>query len=202
MVSLLRRAAVPILTGLIRRATRLGAACLMLVSVTGLAAHADQTDPRLDALFERLQDVGDAVNARATEEKIWTIWLEIPDPTIDMLLTTGIDRMNRGDYRGALESFDAVIEAAPDFAEGWNKRATVHYLLDNLEESLADIEETLSREPRHFGALSGRGLVHIKRNDLESALTAFEAALVVHPQMTGARINARSIRRILKQREI
>ncbi len=165
-------------------------------------ALADQTDPRLGDLFARLKEVSAPVEAAPIESQIWAIWLETSDQTAGSLLQTGIDAMRRGDHRAALEAFDRLVAIAPDFAEGWNKRATVHYLVGNLDQSLDDIATTLNLEPRHFGALSGRGLVYIKLNDLERALVSFEAALAVSPQMVGPRINAEAIRQFLKDREI
>ncbi len=142
------------------------------------------------------------MEAVATEQKIWAIWLETPDTKVQRLLEIGIAHMNGGANAQALKSFDEIVELAPGFAEGWNKRATVHYLLGNYDASLADIEKTLELEPRHFGALSGRGLIYSKLEDLEKALAAFEAALDIHPNMAGAKMNALMIRRVLKGREI
>ena len=95
-----------------------------------------------------------------------------------------------------------MVAIAPDFAEGWNKRATVHYLLGNYPQSLADIGETLEREPRHFGALSGRGLVYVALEDEVRALKAFDAALAIHPNLTSAAINAATLRKNLREKEI
>ncbi|MFQ5566110.1 MAG: tetratricopeptide repeat protein [Paracoccaceae bacterium] len=165
-------------------------------------APADQTDPRLGDLFAQLGEVSAPAEAAPIESQIWAIWRETPDPAAGSLLQSGIDAMHRGDFGTALEAFDRVVAIAPDFAEGWNKRATVHYLMGNLDRSLEDIAATLTLEPRHFGALSGRGLVYVQLNDLERALASFEAALAVNPQMIGPRINAEAIHRILKDREI
>jgi tetratricopeptide (TPR) repeat protein len=110
--------------------------------------------------------------------------------------------MHSGDLGAALKAFNKVVVRTPAFAEGWNKRATVHYLLNNLQQSLDDIAATLELEPRHFGALSGRGLVFIKLRDLEQALSAFEEVLEISPQMTSARANIDAIRKALGQREI
>ncbi len=152
--------------------------------------------------LSKLESVSGSIEARTVEQQIWVIWLETTDETAQTLMRKGIERMRAGDYRTALAAFDHVVEAEPNFAEGWNKRATIHYLMENFEASLQDIVKTLALEPRHFGALSGRGLIHIKQEDLESELKAFEAALAVHPQMTGPRNNAEAIRQILKQRDI
>lgn len=163
---------------------------------------ADQTDARLGLLFEQLKDVTEPVDAGPIERQIWDIWHETKDPAVDALVKTGVARMNSGELNAALKAFDKVVVLAPKFAEGWNRRATLHFYLGNFELSLKDIAKTLELEPRHFGALSGRGLVYSKLEDLESALDAFEAALEVHPQMLGARSGADAILKILKKREI
>ena len=170
----------------------------------GLAcpAFADQTDARLEGLFAGLKQASHPAQAAMIERQIWTIWLETSDEAVATLLTSGNESMAQGNFAAALEAFDKVVVLAPGFAEGWNKRATVHYLMNNLQASLEDIVKTLELEPRHFGALSGRGLVYIKLDDLQNALTSFEEALEVHPQMTGPRANAEAIRAILKQRDI
>ncbi len=172
-----------------------------LVCVAG-SAHADQTDRRLNDLFTELKAMSGPATAAPVERQIWTIWLETSDETVRTLMKKGIERMAAGDLRTALAAFNHVVGAAPEFAEGWNKRATVYYLMEKYDESLADIVKTLELEPRHFGALSGRGLIYIKLNDLNKALQAFEDALAVNPQMIGPRSNAAAIRQILKQRDI
>ena len=110
--------------------------------------------------------------------------------------------MNRGDARTAMRNFDQVIAIDPGFAEGWNRRATLNYMIGAYQASLTDIAKTLALEPRHFGALSGRGLVYSQLEKWEPALQSFEAALEVYPSMQGARINAEEIRRDLKNRQI
>ena len=176
----------------------------LLVGLVGFAGtgFADQTDPRLDALFGRLKTAAGLPESVSIEKEIWAIWLDAPDEATQSLLDSGIDAMGSGDLGGALKAFNGVVALAPAFAEGWNKRATVHYLLNNLQQSLEDIAATLKLEPRHFGALSGRGLVFIKLRDLERALSAFEEVLQVGPQMTGARANIDAIRKLLGQRDI
>ena len=177
-------------------------AALFGVLLMALPAAADQNDSRLEDLFQALLEAEDIGSARATETAIWSIWLEHDDVAVAILMQNGMAAMNRGDGRAALEDFDQIVKIAPDFAEGWNKRATVHYLMGNYEESLADIEETLAREPRHFGALSGRGLVYSQLEDLEAALESFEAALEVNPLMRGPRANADAIRKVLEGQRI
>ena len=179
-------------------------AIALICGLFGLVAPAlaDQRDPRLDGLFARLKEVSRPGEAGLIEQRIWAIWLEISDRAAGALLQNGIDDMRRGDHRAALNAFDKVVAMAPEFAEGWNKRATIHYFLGNLDQSLSDIARTLELEPRHFGALSGRGLVYARLDDLERALVSFEAAVAINPQNAGPRINAEAIRRILQRREI
>jgi Flp pilus assembly protein TadD len=99
--------------------------------------------------------------------------------------------MAEGEFKLAADWFGKVIQLAPDFAEGWNKRATAHYLADDLDASVRDIQKTLALEPRHFGALSGLGLIFMQRGDLAGALAAFEQVLVVHPNSAQARVHVR-----------
>ncbi len=177
---------------------------LIVAGVAGFSGSvvADQTDPRLSPLFDQLKEAGAPAAAGPIEQQIWAIWLETSDGAVDSLMDSGIDAMSRGDHVAALDAFDQVIALSPDFAEGWNKRATVHYLLENFDESLADIAATLELEPRHFGALSGRGLVFIRLREAEQALSAFEEALDVSPRMVGPRVNVEILRRVLGQQDI
>ncbi|MFQ5774259.1 MAG: tetratricopeptide repeat protein [Kiloniellaceae bacterium] len=164
--------------------------------------RADQNDPRLDELFARLKAASDPQAARDIEMNIWHIWIVSDDEVVGTLMAQGMAAMARRDYRAALGKFDQMVTIAPDFAEGWNKRATVHYLLGNYERSLHDIDRTLALEPRHFGALSGRGLVYVALKKDELALESFEAALEIHPLLPGAGYNAEALRRRLGNREI
>ena len=114
----------------------------------------------------------------------------------------GVAAMSRRDYRRALSRFEQMVAIAPDFAEGWNKRATVHYLMGNYSASLGDIVRTLELEPRHFGALSGRGLVYVALEDEQRALEAFEQALAIHPNLVSAAVNAEALRKSLREKQI
>lgn len=163
---------------------------------------ADQKDSRLDGLFDQLKSVESFSDAKSVEFVIWNIWVQSGDDAIDLLMRDGVDSMSRRDYRRALRSFDQIVTIAPDFAEGWNKRATLFYLMGEFERSLTDIEKTLALEPRHFGALAGRGLVYVELEDDAKALKAFEDALVINPFLPAARQNAEVLRRRLKDRAI
>lgn len=165
-------------------------------------AGADQRDPRLAILFDQLKLAPDPQVAGVVAHTIWSIWGQADDGAVQILLQDGISAMARQDLRGALGKFNQIIAIAPAFAEGWNKRATVYYLMGSYKESLADIEQTLALEPRHFGALSGRGLVYMELEDENQALDAFEAALEVYPLMPGAARNAEILRSRLGRKDI
>jgi tetratricopeptide (TPR) repeat protein len=164
------------------------------------AASADQNDRRLDGLFERLHITADATDAQAIEEQIWQIWLESDDATVNRLMLEGIAAMNLRQLDLALDRFDRMVEHAPAFAEGWNKRATVYYLMGDFEASVVDIERTLGLEPRHFGALSGLGLIYDAIDQPRAALRSFEAALRLNPHLEGTRDRVEELRRALRGR--
>ncbi|MDJ0950237.1 MAG: tetratricopeptide repeat protein [Alphaproteobacteria bacterium] len=159
------------------------AACMLPLPAT----HADQTDERLDGLFLRLHQTSDDGEAFALTQQIWQIWRQTEDAHATRMMAKGITAMHGQDYEEALSAFDEVVRVAPDFAEGWNKRATVHYLMDNLDASKEDIFETLRREPRHFGAISGLGLIFLEEGEEKLALGAFIKALKINPHLEDAR---------------
>ena len=147
---------------------------------------ANQKDARLDTLFVRLHEAQNWAEARPVEGRIWSIWLESEDEKLDTIMRQGILAMNARDYSGALEAFNAVIREAPDFAEGWNKRATLYWLMGELQKSIDDIERTLALEPRHFGALSGLGMIRKKQERPNEAIQAYKRALEIYPTMPNA----------------
>lgn len=176
---------------------RLLAVLLILVGFAMAAsdASARQDDKRLDALFERLQKTADPQEARMIEGLIWSIWFRSGNDTRDRLLERGNEAMNSGKLPEAMAQFNAVIEADPNLAEGWNRRATLYYLMGDLDASVRDIERTLALEPRHFGALSGLGLIYVQREQYEAAVKAFERGLKVNPHMQGAKQNIEDLRK-------
>ena len=117
-------------------------------------------------------------------------------------MDAGQQRMVPGGYERSLAIFNRIIAKAPDFAEGWNKRATVLYLLGDLEGSVRDIEATLALEPRHFGALAGLGLIYRAIEKPESALKAFEKVLEINPQSLGTHLQVKQLRKELKGRKL
>ncbi len=152
-------------------------------------------DARLDPLFEKLKAAADAREAQIYENAIWRVWLEPEDGAINSLMRLGLDAQNRGDMFGAFAVYDAITGLKPDYAEGWNRRATVLFLLDRLEESRKDAEKTLELEPRHFGALSGLGLIAMRQNQPDKALEVLEKALALNPHMTNVRGHVEQLRK-------
>ncbi len=150
---------------------------------------------KLDALFDRLQNTRDAAEAQRTEAAIWQIWIEPEDPAAGSIMRLALDAQQRGDLFGAFALFDAIVNLKPDFAEGWNRRATVLYQLGRYEDSRKDAEKTVELEPRHFGALSGLGLIATAKNDDDAALAAFERALSFNPHMAQVRANVEALRK-------
>ena len=169
-----------------------------LLVLAGAPAIATQDDARLDVLFARLQVTSDQVEAEAVEAKIWEIWTESGESEIDRTMARGIFAMQRGKYDNALGAFESIVHKLPRFAEGWNKRATVYYLMSRYQESLTDVRRTLDLEPRHFGALSGRGLIYMALGEDRSALAAFEDALAVNPHMSLIRARVKRLRMVFE----
>jgi len=167
-----------------------------------LAAQADQNDPHLDEWFAVLQTSDDPAAVSTAHSEIWHIWIANDDADLQALMERGIALMTDERLDEALKLFDDLVDIAPDYAEAWNKRATVHFLLGNLGQSLADVDVTLRLEPRHFGALSGLGQIRLLQGDNEAALAAFEAALRVHPHLPGTQTLIDQLRRNLDRRSL
>jgi tetratricopeptide (TPR) repeat protein len=141
---------------------------------------------RLEALFTRLTNTDDADEADTILEEIWRVWLQSGRPEIDALMQKALTLLQAGEPRAAMPVLDSIVELAPDWAEGWNKRATVLYVLDEYDQSLADIDKVLALEPRHFGALAGRGLIHIAKENYRAALDDYRRARALNPFLQGA----------------
>jgi tetratricopeptide (TPR) repeat protein len=149
-------------------------------------AELEKRAVRLDALFTRLASTDDADEGDTIVEEIWRVWLQSGRPEIDALMQKILALLQAGEPRAAMPLLDAIVERAPDWAEGWNKRATVLYVLDEYDRSLADIDKVLALEPRHFGALAGRGLIHIAKENYRAALDDYRRARAVNPFLQGA----------------
>jgi len=183
------------------KATQLGLSILIALGLCA-AARADQKDPRLPALFAQLQEASSSDAAAAIESRIWTIWFKSGDAEIDKLLDAGSQAMSARDFPAALQAFSRIIAKRPDFAEGWNRRATLYYVMGEYQKSLDDIARTLALEPRHFGALSGLGLVNLKLDRMAAAAQAFERMLAIDPRSEAAQQNLDMINAVLKRKSI
>ena len=177
---------------------------LLLCFIIGMSffseqSLADQNDPRLALLFLKLGNAETPQESKPFEKQIWQVWMEHESPEISTKLQEGSRAMQAQDFGKALLLFNELIEEAPRFAEGWNKRATVLYLMGRLQESAKDVEQTLNLEPRHFGALSGKGLILMALKDWSGAIEAFEQGLKVHPNMSSAQSHLQFLKK--KQKE-
>ncbi|MHA1107983.1 MAG: tetratricopeptide repeat protein [Alphaproteobacteria bacterium] len=161
---------------------------------------ASHKDPRLGPLFDQLKEAMSSTEADPIEQSIWRIWSNSGDMEVDTLMAKGIVAMARERFEDARDVFDEIVRMAPEFAEGWNKRATLNYLTGDFKASVADVEKTLMLEPRHFGALSGLGLISLAIGEDERALEAFEAVLAIHPRMSVADSHIRGLREKLHGR--
>jgi len=167
----------------------------LLLMLICAPAQARQDDPRLGELFDKLQSVSEPHGVKLLEAAIWAVWMQSGSDTIDLLLRRGTQAMGEGDYATALQLFTSIVELDPKFAEGWNKRATLFYLMGALDRSSADVSKTLALEPRHFGALSGLGMIEMQRGREKEALDAFEKALKVNPHMDGIKSEAARLKK-------
>lgn len=162
---------------------------ILTILLIPAASNGDHTDSRLDDLFLVLLQTEDLPLLRSAEGEIWAIWFEHPNADVERLMQLGVQRMNYQSYTEALAIFNNIVESFPDFAEAWNRRATLHYIVGNYEASIADIEKVLALEPRHFGALSGLGMVYLQQEELSKAKQAFEDLIDVHPNSPNAKQN-------------
>lgn len=142
---------------------------------------------QLDKLFARLIKSGDSGEAQKIEQSIWSLWMTSDSPTADALLAQAMKASAADETGAALAILDNVIEVHPNYAEAWNKRATVYFLIGRFNDSLSDIDKVLELEPRHFGALSGRGMIKRQQGDIAAARAAFEEALGFNPHMEGVK---------------
>jgi len=148
-------------------------------------------------LLERLRDESSFVRGYA-EQGLWLLWSRSGDAEIDRLMARGTEAMQAGRHSEAVGVFSSIIERKPEFAEGWNRRATVYYLAGQHEKSIADCHEVLKRNPRHFGALSGMGQIYFQLEDWGKALEWYRRALEANPNLLGVEMNIRLLEERLR----
>ena len=164
----------------------------MWLGETGVIADA----PRL---VDALRD-SDPVVRGIAETALWELWSRSGDDATDRLFAVGVEQMRLHQPEAAAETFTRVIRQRPDFAEGWNKRATVYYILGDYRRSLADCDEVMKRNPYHFGALSGYGMIYLHLNQPGQALDYFERALGLNPNLRSIEETIDTLRGVLLER--
>jgi tetratricopeptide (TPR) repeat protein len=152
------------------------------------------------ALLRALRDPDGQVR-RLAEAALWAVWSRSGDDAIDYILEIGVAQMREGQVQASVETFSEIIGRRPDFAEGWNKRATAYYMLGDWRRSAADCDEVLRRNPQHFGALSGYGMIWLQLDEPTRALERFEQAIAVNPNLESVQSTIDALRALLiKQR--
>lgn len=164
-------------------------------AIVWIANRGTMSDAAL--LHERLRDESAFVRGYA-EQGLWLLWSRSGEAEIDALMGRGTEAMQAGRHAEAIRIFSDIIETKPEFAEGWNRRATVYYLAGQYEKSIADCHEVLKRNPGHFGALSGMGQIYFQLEDWARALEWYRRALQVNPNMLGVEMNIKLLEEKLK----
>ena len=144
---------------------------------------ADRGTKGLDFLFGALKAAPDDASAKHVEARIWAVWLQTPSDTAALLMARAKAAMDAQQADVALKLLDAIVKLRPDYVEAWNRRATLYYLKNDYAHSLSDIQQVLAREPRHFGALAGLGMIMQDLGDDKRALEAFRKALAINPHL-------------------
>jgi tetratricopeptide (TPR) repeat protein len=168
----------------------LGSAPVLAQSTTGQFIQPPSELPRvqhgtvsLDRLFDALKVAPDDESAKYIENRIWAMWIATDSDTTTLLMSRVKTAVDAKDIDLGIKLLGAIIDIKPDYLEAWNRRATLYYMKKDFDRSLADIHEVLKREPRHFGALSGLGMILQEVGDEKDALEAFRRALAVHPRL-------------------
>jgi tetratricopeptide (TPR) repeat protein len=166
-------------------------------AITWIASHGTQDDAPL--LRQRLTD--ESVYVRnVAEQGLWLLWSRSGDEAVDALLAKGVEEMRAGRFEESTATFSDVIQRKPDFAEGWNKRATVLFLAGEFRRSLADCDEVIKRNPLHFGALAGYGQIYFQLEQYEKALEYWKRALEVNPNLVGVQESIEATEQLMAQR--
>lgn len=161
------------------------AALLGLILGANVSAQTNGSGAVLDTLFAKLQAATDPAAIQALEAAIWEHWVMVPEMSHRALMLQGMAEMGQHQLQASVDTYSRLIEAAPELSEAWNKRATAYWLMGNFKASLADICETVKREPRHFGAYSGLGMIRAEMGENGRAVAAFELARKWNPHIVG-----------------
>ena len=166
-------------------------------AVVWVANHGRMGDTEL--LLKRLRDPSPFVRDFA-EQGLRLLWLRSGEADIDRLMARSTEEMQAGRLTDSIATLSEVIRRMPEYAEGWNRRATVYFLAGEYRKSIADCDETLKRNPKHFGALAGLGQIHVRLEEYERALEWFRRALEVNPNLTGVELHIRQIEERLEEK--
>ncbi|MBU6373748.1 MAG: tetratricopeptide repeat protein [Alphaproteobacteria bacterium] len=171
----------------VRTLTGVALAAALAACAPEAKAPEPPANPKLDVLFAQLQKAPDAPTAKMIEDQIWATWAESGSPTIDILMERAQIATASGDTELAKQYLDEATRLKPDFAEAWNRRAILSYDQENYGAAIEDIQEALKREPRHFGALAGLGMIYESLGQERAALAAYEDAIAVNPHLEQAK---------------
>ena len=176
---------------------------ITFILLTNFPAISENKTDQLNELFLKLKAEQNIFIASKIESKIWKLWTTHPsEPTLTELLAEGSYYMSQNQLANAHEMFSKAIELDPNWAEAWNKRATVLYMLGEFKKSQADIDKVLALEQRHFGALAGQGLVNIQLKNYEKAIRSYEQAQEIYPSMRSPKIMIKQIEELIKEQTI
>jgi tetratricopeptide (TPR) repeat protein len=156
----------------------------------------------IEFLFGALKAAPDETSAKHIEDRIWSLWLASGSDTANLLMSRVKTALDKQDYDLAIRLLDAVLELRPQYTEAWNRRATVFFLKKDFVNAMADLRQVLIREPRHFGALSGLGMILQETGDDKAALDAYRRALDIHPRLKGVADKVKSLTDKVEGRDI
>ena len=163
-------------------------------------AIASEQEVQLNKLFNQLKESTNNLIAQEVEQKIWKVWSTHPkDEKLTSMLAKGSNLVNNGQFKEAINIFSKVIDLDPSWAEAWNKRATVMYMIGEFQKSQQDINKVLELENRHFGAFAGQGLVNIELKNYEKAIKSYENAQKIYPLMKSPGIMINQIEVLIKK---
>tara|TARA_B100001741_G_C16445825_1_gene547945 strand:+ start:56 stop:667 length:612 start_codon:yes stop_codon:yes gene_type:complete len=172
---------------------------IIFLFLSTTSVKSDQNDPRLNNLFKKLNETENQEEISDLIKNIWDIWYEVDDPKVIEYFEKGIQAMRIRNYPLAVRFFNNLIEKDPNFAEAWNKRATVYFMMGDFDKSMQDIIKTLELEPRHFGALDGMGLIFIHQGQYQQAIDVYDKMLEIFPFSIKTMEKKESIKSIISQ---
>lgn len=168
-------------SAILRSPLRALLALLMAFLLAAPVQADDATDKLLDGLFVQLHDAPDEASARTISDRIWTVWTNPTDPDLAARMTDVMEARTMRSIETTIELLDQLVLDYPEYAEGWNQRATMHFMRGDYEASIADCDKVLELEPRHYGALAGRAMMYLQQGKRSLALRDMKAALSLHP---------------------